>query len=127
MQSAISEIYESLCNVNIPIANAAREFRHISLANKKIKIDSFREDNEIVKEYKKWYEYEKSLNDIKMLIKKPSVIIITLISFQIIFLICSNNIHALGLVYELICFMLVSAFQIYVLILLGKTIFIMVK
>ena len=127
LQSAISEIYESLCNINTAIKDAAREFRHLSLGKKKTKIDSYREDNEIVIEYKKWYEYEKSFNTIKILIKKPTVIIITLISIQIVFLVFSNNIHMLGVVYELISFILIAVFQIYVLVLLCKTIFIMVK
>ena len=125
--SSISEIYESLLNTNSAVANGAREFRHLSIEEKKAKVDNYKKENDIILEYKKWYKYEKSVIGIKNLIKKPSIIIITLISLQILFLILSNDIHKLGFQYELICFILVTIFQIYVLILLGKTIFIMIK
>ena len=73
IQSAISEIYDSLCRINTNIQNSARSFRQMTFEQKKIKIASYREDNEIVFEYKKWFKYESIIDDTKTNLKKADI------------------------------------------------------
>jgi len=126
IQSSISEIYESLCRLNRTNENAARAFRQMTFEQKKQKIDSSQGSIDILYEYKKWFMYESIINDTKTNLKKPTSILITIISIQILFLIFSNTTHNMGTAFELLCFLLLTVFEIYVLILLGKTIFRMV-
>lgn len=116
IQSAIANIFNALYNEDPNIRRMAQEFNIKIIEDKKSYVESISGNDYISNYYKNWLNYELDLNDIKIKIKQPLVTIMVLIIFQILFLLITNGLHTLGFLYEMIAFIIVTLFQIYVLI-----------
>jgi len=122
IRSSIEELYASMLTSNLIDNGDAIKFRFSPLEKKKEIIGSYKKDNELLKKFTRYYIYENSITHIKSKMKLPTIAIIILISFEIVFLLLCTSIHKLGSAIELATFVVVLVFQIYILFLLGKTI-----
>lgn len=122
IQNTIGEYYSFLSSMGAAIPQNALNFRVISLQEKQNKINEFAADDSVGKMYKKIFEYEKFIKESKTLVQEPLLILIFATSTQIILLISSHNIHLLGWWQELLCFVIVSALEIFILCELYKRI-----
>ncbi|MFA5804799.1 MAG: hypothetical protein WC879_09140 [Melioribacteraceae bacterium] len=123
LQSLISDIFNSYCQISSSAMDYALKFKAMDLEQKKERLKANNSDNPVSKFYKQWYEAEVNLVKIKEKIIKPSILLSTAIILQSIFLLLSNDIHLQGSGYEFISFLLTILYESYVLILLSKTIY----
>lgn len=122
IQSSISNIFNALYNENIGIRQHAEEFNHKDIDGKRAYSEKLTGDDPISKNYRDWLEYELEKNDLRDKIRNPLFTIVILIIIQIVFLIISNGIHSLGNWFEIISYLLIGLFQIYVLIIVVNSI-----
>ncbi|MBK7379640.1 MAG: hypothetical protein IPJ03_11635 [Ignavibacteriales bacterium] len=127
IQVAISNIFNALFYENITIREGAEDFKNKSLDDKKTYVSRLTAHDHISNSYRNWLEYEIEQNDIKERIKNPLITITVLIILQVIFLIISNGIHSLGIWSEIITYLIVGLFQIYVLVIVVKSIILIIN
>lgn len=123
LHSAISDIFNSICQISSTAMDYALKFKAMDLEQKKERLKAYNRDDPVSKFYKQWYEAVVDLVKIKEKIIKPSILLTTAIILQSIFLLLSNDIHLQGSDYEFISFLLTIFYESYVLILLSKTIY----
>jgi len=126
LNSSISEIFNSLImTAGSSIGREeAQKFKNLTLEDKEKNLIKYKDSNHVWShEFINWYNYEKKIEIIKPLIKKPTIILITLIIFQAAFVLLSSDIHSIGLILEITTFIINLFCEAYILIILGQTIF----
>jgi len=122
IQNTIGEYYSFLTSMGSTLRDFALDFRVMSFQEKQEKISKIPAENSAGKMYMKIVDREKDIKESKTLVQKPLLILIFATSTQSILLISSHNIHLLGWWQELLCFVIVSALEIFILCELYKRI-----
>jgi len=122
IRSTIEEHYNSMIGVNTILNEEARIFRFSTMKEKREIIDNYPRKNDVLQKYIKYYSLEELIIAIKQKMKFPTIALIVLMSFEIVFLLICSSIHKLGTFYEFLVFSVVLIFQVYILIVLGKAI-----
>ncbi|MDP2984079.1 MAG: hypothetical protein Q8O92_12210 [Candidatus Latescibacter sp.] len=99
------------------------EFDNLILEDKSKKIDN---NTYIEQEHKlyfnKWVEILKKIEEIKNKIKKPTILIVSSLIAFVFCLMFASSIHKLGVVFELVILSLSTGYEIYIVVVVFRTI-----